>query len=450
MSADVGALQTSVSGGLSLRSNFAWALTGNVMYAACQWGMIVALAKLGSTLMVGQFSLGLAIATPVLMFSNLHLRAVQATDASRVFRFSDYLQLRLIMTLSAIAVIAGIVWFGHYESRTTLVILAIALAKAIEALSDIHYGLFQLNDRLDHTGRSMMLRGAAALVALSAALYLTRNVVWGCLWVAVAWLAALLFFDVRRGRELLSPGRAATVRERTTEPGGFQRHWRLIYLALPLGVVTTIMSINLNMPRYYIQSQMGEHALGIFSAMAYATVAVTLVSDSLANSAIPRMSRLYAKGQTAEFRRLLFRLLVLGTILGLAGLAAAQLGGARLLTVVYSAEYAGQSRVFVLLMLAAAIHFVASMLNCGITSARCFTIQVPIFVLAAAGNALACARWIPTAGLLGGAMGVVAGAVVRLVLSAVVVAYLLWTPARNIGGSVASWGQSSTASFKLI
>jgi len=90
-------------------------------------------------------------------------------------------------------------------------------------------------------------------------------------------------------------------------------------------------------------------------------------------------------------------------------------------------------------MLAAAIHFVASMLNCGIISARCFTIQVPIFVLAAAANALACARWIPTAGLLGGAMGVVAGAVVRLILSAVVVGYLLWTPARNIGGNVASW-----------
>ena len=71
--------------GLSLRSNFAWILTGNVVYAACQWGAIVALAKLGSSFMIGQFSLGLAIATPVLMFTNLHLRAVQATDARRLY-----------------------------------------------------------------------------------------------------------------------------------------------------------------------------------------------------------------------------------------------------------------------------------------------------------------------------------------------------------------------------
>ena len=146
--------------GLSLRSNFAWALAGNVVYAACQWGMIVALAKLGSSFMIGQFSLGLAIATPVVMFTNLHLRAVQASDARRFYSFGEYLQLRSVMTLAAIAVIGVIACLEHYERQTTMVILAVALAKGIEALSDIHYGLFQLNDRLDQTGASMMLRGA--------------------------------------------------------------------------------------------------------------------------------------------------------------------------------------------------------------------------------------------------------------------------------------------------
>jgi hypothetical protein len=51
--------------GLSLRRNFAWTVLGNVTYAACQWGMLVALAKLGSPEMVGQFALGLAIGAPV-------------------------------------------------------------------------------------------------------------------------------------------------------------------------------------------------------------------------------------------------------------------------------------------------------------------------------------------------------------------------------------------------
>ena len=95
-----------------------------------------------------------------------------------------------------------IAWFGNYERQTAMVILAVALAKGIETLSDIHYGLFQLNDRLDQIGRSMMLRGGLSVAALSTGLYLTRNVLWGCVGLALVWLAALLFFDVPRGRRL--------------------------------------------------------------------------------------------------------------------------------------------------------------------------------------------------------------------------------------------------------
>ena len=427
--------------GLSLRSNFAWALAGNMVYAICQWGMIVALAKLGGAFMIGQFSLGLAIATPVVMFTNLHLRAVQASDAKRLYSFGEYLQLRSFMTLGAIAVIGGIVCFEHYERQTTMVILAVALAKGIEALSDIHYGLFQLNDRLDQAGASMMLRGAFSVVALSAGLYLTRDIFWSCVGLALVWLGALLFFDFRRGRRFVTlsqnfqqPSNRKNSRRLEYRTKGLRRHWNLMRLALPLGLVTTMASINLNMPRYFIESRLGEHQLGIFSALAYATVAITLVSDSLGQCAIPRMSRLYASGQLAEFRSALLQLSIIGGVLGLVGLAAASIIGTRLLTMFYSREYAAASRVFIVLMIATAIHCVAGVLTSGIMSARCFTIQVPIFALVMGSSAVACWRLVPTCGLAGGAMAMVIGAVVRLLLAGAVVSYLFLVHAKGVAG----------------
>jgi hypothetical protein len=62
-----------------------------------------------------------------------------------------------------------------------------------------------------------------------------------------------------------------------------------------------------------------------------------------------------------------------------------------------------------------------------------------MFAMVAASNAWACARWVPSAGLQGGAMGMVAGAVVRLVLAAIVVGYLLLTPARSLLGRTGGW-----------
>jgi O-antigen/teichoic acid export membrane protein len=426
--------------GLSLRSNFAWVLAGNVVYAICQWGILVALAKLGSSFMVGQFSLGLAIATPVLMFTNLHLRAVQATDAKHHYSFTEYRLLRSIMTFGAIALITGIAWFQNYARQTTMIVLVVALAKGTETLSDIHYGLFQLNDRLDQTGISMMLRGVFSVVALSAALYLTHSAFWGCVGLALVWLAALLLFDVRRGRRFVAPserprqpldwaGEAQPERRAT-----LQRQWNLMRLALPLGVVTTLASINLNMPRYFIEARLGVHQLGIFSALAYTTVALTLVSDSMGQCAIPRMSRLYAAGEIGEFRSVLLQLSALGCGLGLVGLAAAQVIGKWLLAAFFSPEYAGSSRVFVVLMLATALHCVAGMLTSGIMSARYFQVQVPMLALAVASNAFACYRLVPAMGLAGGAVAMVYGAAVRLVLTASVVAYLFWNRSKPVAG----------------
>jgi len=408
-------------------------VTGNMVYAACQWGAIVALAKLGSSFMIGQFSLGLAIATPVLMFTSLHLRAVQATDARRLTSFGEYLALRSTMTLCGLAIICAIAWFGNYERQTAMVILAVALAKGIETLSDIHYGLFQLNDRLDQIGKSMMLRGGLSLVALSTGLYATRSVLGGCIGLALVWLAALLFFDIPQGRRLIgnSPSAAESVGTMGKRQAlGFRRSWNLMWMALPLGISTTMAALNLHMPRYFIHTQLGERALGIYSAMAYATVAMILVADSLGHCAIPRLSRLYTRGQLAEFRSMLLKLLAAGGCLGLTGLAVAHLMGVRLLTLIYGYEYAAHYQIFMILILATAIHCVASMLTSAVTSARCFRIQVPLYALVVGSNALACARWVPTAGLAGGAAAMAVAASVHLVLGAAVVGWLLRAPAK--------------------
>ena len=204
-----------------------------------------------------------------------------------------------------------------------------------------------------------------------------------------------------------------------------------MWMALPLGISTTMAALNLNMPRYFIHARLGERQLGIYSAMAYATVAMILVADSLGHCAIPRMSRLYTAGRLVEFRSLLLKLVAAGGGLGLAGLAVARVMGVRLLTLLYGHEYAAHYQIFLVLILATAIHCVACMLTSAVTSARCFRIQVPLYALVVGSNAIACARWVPTAGLAGGAAAMAVAAVVHLVLGAAVVGWLLRAPAKR-------------------
>jgi O-antigen/teichoic acid export membrane protein len=113
-------------------------------------------------------------------------------------------------------------------------------------------------------------------------------------------------------------------------------------------------------------------------------------------------------------------------------LAVAKIIGTRLITMFYSREYAAASQVFIVLMTATAIHCVGGVLTSGIMSARCFRIQVPLFGLVMGSSALASWLLVPTCGLAGGAMAMVVGAVVRLVLAGAVVSYIFVVRAKGV------------------
>ena len=208
------------------------------------------LAKLGSPEWVGQFALGLALTAPVIMLTNLQLRAIQATDARREYRFGHYLALRLATTALSLLVIAGIAC--GYRLETALVILAVGLAKAFESLSDVVYGLLQAHERMDRIAMSMMIKGPLSLVALGTMVYLTASIAWGALALAGVWGLLLIAYDIPNGIRLLDQG------------DNFRPCWdlpalvRLAWLALPLGIVMMLISLNANIPRYFIEHYWGE------------------------------------------------------------------------------------------------------------------------------------------------------------------------------------------------
>jgi O-antigen/teichoic acid export membrane protein len=402
---------------LTLRRNFSWTFIGNAVYAACQWGMLVVMAKLGSPEMVGQFTLGLAVAAPVMMFANLHLRVVQATDAKGQYLFDDYLGLRLISTGLALAVIGMIAFFGGYRWETSLIIFLLGLSKAVDSISDVFYGLIQQHERMDRIAISLMLKGPLSLLLLGTGVYISGGLFWGVVGLIFAWAMVLVSWDIPSGVLIL--------KHRPQARWDLKTLVKLTWLSLPLGLVMMLISLNTNIPRYFIEAYLGERELGIFSALAYLMVAGGMVVGALGQSASPRLAKYYAAGNSLDFRTLLLKLVGISVLLGGTVVLVALVAGRQILTLLYRPEYAEQTNLFIWLMVAAGIGYVSSFLGYGMTAARYFRIQMPLFAVVTGISAIACLWLLPKFGLLGAAFALILAAIVQTGISLGVIVHAL-------------------------
>src|SRR2546422_4370041 len=155
-----------------------WLLSSNIAYAACQWGTLVALAKLGSATSLGHFGLALAVATPVVLVTGFALRALQATDVMRRYAFADYFNLRLAANLVAAAII-GVAAVGVLDEAAAAILVPMGLAKLVEATSETCYGLAQRHDQMRFVALSKMFPGGLGLAALVAVVALGGTVALG-------------------------------------------------------------------------------------------------------------------------------------------------------------------------------------------------------------------------------------------------------------------------------
>jgi O-antigen/teichoic acid export membrane protein len=375
--------------------------------------MLVVLAKLGSAQMVGLFALGLAVGAPVMMFTNLRLRALQATDAKGEYGFWDYFSLRVITSAFALCVIAVIAALGGYRLEAALVILIIGLAKSVESVSDAIHGLLQKNERLDLIAISKMIKGPLSLLAIWGLVYLTGSIVWGVIGLVAAWSLVLLTYEACNARRVLY----LTSNPIQVEDKGLHVKLRVLgrltWLALPLGFVGLLDSLNVNIPRYLVERRLGEAALGYYAAMAYIMVAGNMVVGALTGSASPRLARAHVT-DPAAFRRLLWRLLSLAAVLGGAGVLLAVVLGRPLLALLYRPDYAQHATVFVWLMAASGIGYVARVLICGMTASRQIKAQAPLYGITLLATAVFSWVLIPLHGLLGAAWAVCAAMTVLL------------------------------------
>ncbi len=409
----------------SLRGRFAWGIVGNAGYALCQWATLAVIARFGGARLVGDFALALAVTGPVIMGTNLQLATMLATSGVGPGRapFRDYFRLRLAACLLAAACIA-IIALALGLHAIAVLLAAVTAAKLMEAVSDICNGLLQREHRMDRVAWSQLARGVASVAAVAITLGAGGSLPEAMIVLGLGWALVLAVWDLPGARHVDTDRRLPLV-----DGASEMSHVRdLIRLALPLGLSATIVSLGTNVPRVLVERQLGVAALGVYAALTYFIVAGRLVAIPIASTVAPLLGASLTSGDYAAFRRHLALLLGLGTGLGVLGVLLALFFGHTVLRVTYGPEFASHGPDLVVLMVAAALGYLAWYLQVAATALRATRGQLLVVGIALLVTTVATLLLVPPYGLAGACTAVVLGAMTELTGSALLVrmSFVAW------------------------
>jgi len=293
------------------------------------------------------------------------------------------------------------------------VVMFVAVAKAVESFTDVIAGFLQKHDRLDQVAISMMLKGGLSFIAFAAAYLCWHSVIAASAALCLTWAAVFVGYDLRVARNVLGKSPTYLVWDR-------KLLFRLFKLAAPVGIVMALVSLNSNIPRYAIARYGGSRELGIFAALAYVIMVVSVIVNALGQSVIVRLSRSFAAGDTRQFTRLLYRMSLSGIAIAGVGVVLTFAFGRGALRLLYGPEYAAHLGLMLILVAGSGIFSVASFLGYGMSAARRFREQLPVTAVTVATCATAAFLMTPRWGLSGAAIAIALSGLSQIVGSLVV------------------------------
>jgi O-antigen/teichoic acid export membrane protein len=351
----------------------------------------------------------------------------------------EYTALRIITLCGSVLIILAIELASGGRGEALISTLFVAGAKCIEYVSDILYGSLQQREQMAGIGISMMLRAALGVVALPLAVYLTHSLVWGTFGLLVSSIFVLLGYDIQKSLRASSFS-FRQVWNATDEyirnvgrSDGYRRLWKLAVAGTPMGVVLMLVSLNVNIPRYFIQEHLGTRDLAIFSAIATLLTAGSVVTNAMGQAAAPRVATSFSDRDWRMFGFMVGSLIAVSLGLGVLGFMGAFLFGKQAMQVLYRPEYATRQDVLLWLMGTSGVLYLGSTLGYALTAVRCLKPQVPLFAVAVIATAISCIILVPSRGLVGVAMAILLSAVVQCLGNA----GLLWNACKKSIASAA-------------
>lgn len=275
------------------KERYFWNMLGGLFNSASSIILLSITTRISGASAGGIFSLAYSTAQMLETIGLTNVREIQSTDVQHEYDFSSYLGMRIITCI--LMIIIGIIYSisSGADSVKQWAIILLTAYKSIDALGDVFQGLFQLNNRIDLSGKELALRSMFSTVAFLISLLISDNLIIACFSMIIVSALWMLVFDFPIGN----------IFNKITCNFNLHIILEILLACLPLFLGNFMMSYVGNAPKYAINKYMDNVAQNTYGFLSMPAFVINMFSLFYFRPLLTNLAALWSEKKYHDFSK---------------------------------------------------------------------------------------------------------------------------------------------------
>ena len=162
---------------IQFRKNFIWNIFGTGFNAFNSLFFMITVTRINGVDNAGIYTIAFATACIIYVIGIYAGRIYQVTEPDKSITNKEYIVNRIITTISMIILVFLFCLIRGYDTFKTIIFLLLTTYKALEAFSEVIYGILQKNEFLDKAGKSCFIKSLLSIILCTVVDLITKNLI---------------------------------------------------------------------------------------------------------------------------------------------------------------------------------------------------------------------------------------------------------------------------------
>ena len=343
----------------NFNKNFIWNIIGTTFNSFNSLFFMIIVTRINGTNDAGIFTLAFSTACILYIIGVYAGRIFQVTEKENI-NDKEYIVNRIITTILMVIISIGFVLIKGYDIYKAIVFIVICIYKALEAFSDVLYGVLQKNDLLHKVGKSFFAKAILSLVTFLLVDLITNNVIIASLMIIISNLIVICTYD------FINVGKLIKKEEKIQ----FKNVFRIYKTGFFVFAISFLGLYIMNAPKYAIDDYLNEHIQAIYGIIIMPATVVGLFAQFIIHPYLNTIVKLYNDYEIEKIKKLVTRIIGAISLIGIICIAGAYLLGIPVLEFIYGLELQEYRWNLAFIILASTLSVIGTVYSSVLTTIR--------------------------------------------------------------------------------